>query len=183
VPAETALVRQVGYVSEAVNGAEMLRGSDAIAEQGSTDERYSVVVVDGGANDLNRQCGCGPCTDTLDALLTEPAGPDAAFTGAFVEVTERWRATGAQVLLLGYHPVKDGAWYGFADCFDTITELDRRVAAYAAATEGVGFYDVGDVIRPQVKGVYAIDGVHFSPKAAELLAGPLAEQIEALREP
>ncbi len=186
VPAETAVQRGFGYTNIAVNGAQMLGGDAPIPDQ-RPDERpeagapsFSVVVIDGGANDLNRRCDCGPCVDTLDALLDEPDDASDPWTGAFVDTTTHWQSTGADVLLLGYHPVKDRAWYGFDGCFDTITELDRRVAAYAEATDGVGFFDVGDVITPDSKGAYAFDGVHFSPKGARLLAPPMAEAIEGL---
>ncbi|MEZ4317535.1 MAG: SGNH/GDSL hydrolase family protein [Myxococcota bacterium] len=172
IGAYAAEERGVGYESVAKNGAILLSGESSIPEQ-HLDGSWSTVVIDGGANDLNSGCECGDC----DGLMARLASEDGT-TGAMPDLVDRWVAEGADVLLLGYYPVPDSAWYGFDRCFDTITELDRRYALVAEQREHVRFFDLGDVIGPDGEGgVYAFDFTHPSPKGAQLLGEAVAAQL------
>jgi acyl-CoA thioesterase-1 len=169
VPAHTALNRGVGYDSVAVNGARVLGGDDEIPLQQTTGD-YATVVIDGGANDLNRGCDCDQCDDLLDDLATVDGRE-----GAMPDLVDAWLDRGSDVVLIGYYPLKDAAWYGFDRCDATITELDRRYAALAETRPAVTFFDFGDVIDPSDKGVYDFDFVHPSPKGARLIGEALAK--------
>lgn len=172
IPSFAAEERGVGYASAAVNGARVLGGDARIPDQ-AVDGDWSVVVIDGGANDLNGICECGDCDRVMDDLVSE----DGA-TGAMPALVDDWLARGASVLLLGYYPVPDAAWYGFDRCHTTITELDRRYAELAMRRPGVEFFDLGDVIDPDGEGgVYAFDHAHPSPKGARRLGQALAERL------
>lgn len=172
IPAYTSSARGIDYASAAVNGARVLGGDHEIREQ-SEPGAWSTVVMNGGANDLNAGC---ECSDTCGPLLDRLVSEDGT-TGALPALADQWSETGADVWMLGYYPVKDSAWYGFDACFDTITELDARVARAAEQRPGVHFFDLGDVIGTEDKGVYAFDNAHPSPEGASRLGLALADQL------
>lgn len=163
----------LAYTNAAVNGASMIGGGDSIPEQHPLAD-FEHVVISGGANDLNGRCDCGACDSVLDRLVTEDGTE-----GLMPDLVDAWAGQGSHVLVLGYYPVKDGAWYGFDSCFDTISELDRRHLEMASLRPDVDFYDLGDVLDPErASGGYAFDGVHPSPKGAARLAIPVADLLD-----
>lgn len=167
--AKIAVEADLAYTNAAVNGAAMIGGDDAIPNQHPLAD-FGQVVISGGANDLNGRCSCDDCATVMDRLVSEDGSQ-----GLMPDLVDAWVGQGSEVLVLGYYPVKDGAWYGFDVCFDTITELDRRHALLAEQREGVGFFDLGDVLQPETaSGAYAFDGVHPSPKGAKRLATAVA---------
>ncbi len=161
-----------GVYNLAVNGAE-LTSAAPIADQ-YLDLGFSTVILDGGANDVNRSCGCGACDDVLDTL-SDVTGA----TGAMPELVDALREDGLEVVVIGYPPVSDQAWYGFDRCFETLSELDRRYEALADARDGVRFVDLGDFVAADEQWAFAFDHVHPSPRGAawwgEQLANALAE--------
>ncbi len=159
--------------NRAVNGAQVL---GAIPGQYS-DDGWDLVVVDGGANDVNRLCECGACDEVLDRLATSDGQQ-----GRMVELVDAITSDGAQVLLLGYYRVGSGAWYGFKHCTETITELDRRYEVVADSRPDVHFFDLEHVVNPKDDGwAYAFDGVHPSPVGAAALGESIAQQARDLR--
>lgn len=156
----------------AVNGAWMLDGDPAIPLQ-HIPGPWSTVIINGGANDLNDQCGCGECDDILDQLST----PDGAY-GAMPFLVDDITASGAAVALLGYYQMPDSAWYGFDACGAAITALNERYETIARQRELVTFVPLEDVMRFDERPEdFAFDNVHPSAEGAERIASAVAAAI------
>ena len=132
---------------------------------------WSWVVLDGGANDLLRDCGCARCDAVLDRLIT----PDGQ-RGAIPTLIREVRAKGPRVLWMGYYG-PNGRGGAFDACEDELRELDARVAMLAARTEGVAFADAGDVMGPGNAGDYHRDNVHPGPRGSARIGRHLAAAI------
>lgn len=137
-----------------------------------SDGPWNWVVMDGGANDLARSCGCGRCDEDVDALI----GPDGS-SGSIPALIARARATGAQVLWMGYYqaPQSDS----FRNCRAPLVEMERRIAVYAQAQDGVHFIDAESVFDPSQKALYAPDMTHPSREGSTVLGRFLARMIAA----
>lgn len=172
VPDHVALNLGRAVDNRAVNGARARGGDAPIPDQYEAGD-WDWVLVDGGANDLNGGCDCDGCETTLDGLVAEDLAD-----GVMVELVDRIVADGARVVLMGYYPVPDGAWYGFDDCTDEIDALDARYAALAESRDGVEFFEPGDVMDPErTPKFYAFDDVHPGADGAAALGAAIAAVI------
>lgn len=131
------------------------------------------VVMDGGGNDLNDRCGCGDCADVMDALVS-PDSTEGVLPDFVAELTE----DGAQVALMGYPQLPQGAEYGFDRCGDELIEYSGRQAALADAIEGVIFIDAREVVDGQDLSLFDEDLVHPSEEGARRMGALIAERIE-----
>ena len=135
--------------------------------------RWNWVVVNGGANDLSADCGCGACGASVNALIA----PDGQ-SGSIPAFLQRLRAqTGAQVMWMGYYA---GSGSGsFAGCRDDLVEIESRIATFAAGRPGIHFVDSEDVIDRGDRGLFAGDNVHPSARGSARIGAYLAQEITA----
>lgn len=170
---ETELVREV--VSRARLGAQ-LRASGVASLGGLSipaqlpGGRWNWIVMNGGANDLGFGCGCTRCDAEIDLLLA-PDGAD----GAIADLIGAARATGAQVLWLGYYQAPQSR--SFRGCRPGLVELERRIAAFARAQPGVVFLDAEDVMDPRDASLLATDRTHPSALGSAVIGRAVAAAI------
>lgn len=166
-------------VSKAVPGAQFDNASTVAGAVGFDVRRqfpggrWNWVVMNGGANDLNSDCGCGACGPVVDRLITADAagGSIPLFVQAVLD------ATGGQVVWSGYYA---GSGKGsFAGCRGDLVELERRIARFAASHPRVTFLDAEDVIDPKNSALFAGDNTHPSVKGSALIANGIARHIRA----
>ncbi|WP_254655271.1 SGNH/GDSL hydrolase family protein [Roseobacter sp. GAI101] len=171
------LGRQV--INKAVPGALFNNGNAVYSAFGFDIQRqypggsWNWIVLNGGANDLGfGDCKCQDCRAKVDSLI----GPDA-MSGAIPAFLTRLRASGAQVLWMGYY--KGNGKGSFEGCRDDLVLLEQRINRFAAQTDGVIFLDSENVIDPQDDSQFASDNTHPSPKGAALVGRYLAKAISA----
>ncbi|HIF77487.1 MAG TPA: SGNH/GDSL hydrolase family protein [Sulfitobacter sp.] len=165
--------------SRAVPGAQFDNGSTIASAVGFDIQqqfpggRWNWVVVNGGANDLSADCGCGACGASVNALIA----PDGQ-SGSIPAFLQRLRAqTGAQVMWMGYYA---GSGSGsFAGCRDDLVEIESRIATFAAGRPGIHFVDSEDVIDRGDRGLFAGDNVHPSARGSARIGAYLAQEINA----
>ena len=172
-----SLQRQV--ISRAVPGAQFDNGSGLAGAVGFDVRRqmpggqWNWVLMNGGANDLSSDCGCGACGPVVDALI----GPGAD-TGAIPAFIARVRAqSGARVMWMGYYAGPGGG--SFQGCRKYLVEMETRIARFAAATPGVEFVDSEDVIDRRDPALFASDNTHPSARASALIGAYLAREMTA----
>lgn len=166
-------------VNRAVPGAQFDNASSIAGAVGFDVQRqlptgrWNWVVLNGGANDLGSDCGCGACGPVVDALI----GADAA-GGAIPAFIQKVRATtGANVVWMGYYA---GSGQGsFKGCRDDLVALEARLARFAASQPGVSFVDSEDVINRRDRSLFAGDNTHPSPKGSALIGAYLAQHIRS----
>ena len=175
------IARETGrtVVSRAVSGAQFDNNSTIAGAVGFDIQRqfpggrWNWVLVNGGANDLRAECGCGACEAEVDALIG-PGGQG----GSIPAFLQRLRAeTGAQVMWMGYYA---GSRTGpFAGCRDELVEIEARITQLAARAPGLHFVDSEDVIDRGDRGLLASDNVHPSPRGSARIGAYLAQEITA----
>lgn len=144
------------------------RGLDILTQYEEGD--WDWLIMNGGANDLEEDCGCGECDVTLDDMITPDA--DGGRIPAFLDEVA---GSGVRVIYLGYYQVGIEETDSAA-CVDEFDALDDRMSRYADATEGVfflsglGLLTEGDLDR---------DGIHPNPVGSEILSMAISEAIEA----
>lgn len=176
----TSVSHQLGLQREesisvgAINGTEVTAGRSMIPDQYFEDD-WEWVIMDGGANDLNKQCSClEGCDAVLNSLVTEDGTQ-----GGMTDLVERISVADTQVLLIGYYVMPEDAWYGFGECVDELTELNLRYAKIAEGLSNVHFAPLDDVMNWE-KEPSLLDGdrVHPSVEGAEVIGEYLVELIE-----
>ncbi|MFZ3582086.1 SGNH/GDSL hydrolase family protein [Loktanella sp. DJP18] len=153
--------------NRSVSGARFLRSIPNQYREGPWDW----VIVNGGANDLKRTCGCAGCDDTLDALVT----PDGQ-GGAMADFARTLAARGHRIALLGYYGTSI-AGGPFAPCADELTELSRRLDLLANDDVAIIFVDAKDAIDPADLSLYDGDLTHPSPVGAALIGALISRSI------
>tara|TARA_R110002074_G_scaffold166282_2_gene326717 strand:- start:3286 stop:4026 length:741 start_codon:yes stop_codon:yes gene_type:complete len=169
-------------VSKAVPGAQFDNPSGIAGAVGFDIQRqlppgrWNWVVINGGANDLGSDCGCGACGPVVDGLI----GADNT-SGSIPAFIQKVRGvTGANVVWMGYYA---GSGQGsFAGCRDDLIELEVRLARFAASQAAVSFADSEDVIDRNDRMLFAGDNTHPSAKGSALIGAYLAQHIRS-REP
>ena len=155
--------------NRSVPGAQFLRAIPGQYRDGAWDW----VIVNGGANDLARTCGCAGCDATLDALVT----PDGQ-GGAMADFARGITARDQGVVLLGYYGTSI-AGGPFAACADELTELSRRLALLADSDPAMIFVDAKDAIDPADLSLYAGDLAHPSVAGSARIGTLIAQAIAA----
>jgi lysophospholipase L1-like esterase len=129
------------------------------------------IVMNGGANDLAFECGCGACQTTLNRLIS----PDGS-VGEIPEFVAQIRFTGAHVVWMGYiNPPQTGNL--FSGCRRDVLELQARVARMAARNPRVTFVRMRDAFPNTDHRFYALDQIHPSPLGSAALARKLARAM------
>lgn len=126
---------------------------------------YDYVVMNGGGNDLLFGCGCGACARMMDRLISADGR-----SGAIPELVSEIRATGAKVIYTGYLRTP-GVTSPVEGCGPLGDKMDRRLAAMAAAIDGVTFVRLADLVKKDGDMSYhAIDLIHPSIKGSRAIA-------------
>lgn len=133
--------------------------------------KWQWVVINGGANDLLFECGCGRCDRTLDDIIS----PDLK-TGALVDLVAKARADGARVMLVGYHAGRAGGHY-FSGCKPEVTALVQRQLQFAARTRGVYMVRARKALDSNNSAHFAFDRVHPSKLGSRLIADLIGAEI------
>lgn len=133
--------------------------------------QWDVIVVNGGGNDLARECKCRSCETTLSQLVS-PSGK----TGEIPAFLDRLAGRASRVIWLDYYPVsvRGGP---FAPCIEELAVLEQRMMAAARLRRHVEFVDAGAVYDRRDLSLYARDLVHPTPRGAARIATLLARAI------
>lgn len=131
---------------------------------------WNWVIMNGGANDLGISCDCVLCDAEIDALISEDGS-----VGDIPTLIERAQARGAQVVWLGYYKAPDTR--AFQGCRPGLVEVERRIAVYAEASDGVFFLDAEDVFDLSDRGLFDLDRTHPSARGSAVMGRYIAETI------
>lgn len=130
------------------------------------------VVVNGGANDLNRDCRCASCAREIDALISQDGT-----RGLWPTLISQLTVGGAQnVMILGYYgPTGRG---GRTDrCADELAIVDTRLDRLARTQSGVHFVDADPVMGPHTPEFFSSDLIHPNARGSRAIGTLVAEEI------
>ena len=164
-------------IDRSVNGARLLYelpisgalGMSIPAQYRSGE--WDWIIVNGGGNDLWLGCGCSWCNRKLDRLIS----PDGR-SGEITNLIARLRATGAQVIYVGYLR-SPGLGSPIEHCRDEGDELEKRIADFAKGSEGVHFLSLAELVPRGDRSFHAFDMIHPSYKASAAIAERIATII------
>lgn len=129
------------------------------------------VVLNGGGNDILFGCGCGPCAQRVDRLISKDGRK-----GAIPGFVSRLRRDGAQVLFVGYLRTP-GVTSPIEHCVDEGREMDARLARLAALDRGVHFLSLDGLVPNGDRSYHALDLVHPSAKGSDAIAARITDRI------
>lgn len=124
------------------------------------------VVLNGGANDLSRNCGCSDCASVLDRLVS----PDGT-SGAIPDLVAGLRAKGSKVAWVDYYTAPR---YAGTTCEAPYDMLETRLLRMAARDTGVTLVDLDRTFRSDDLSLFASDRMHPSAKGSALIAQTVA---------
>jgi acyl-CoA thioesterase I len=134
---------------------------------------WSWVVMNGGGNDLNDECGCGDCTENLNSILSEDGEE-----GELFDLVQQIVDDGSRVALVGYFSMPEQAEYGFSECNDELEILVERTSRMTEKLDGVLFLDSREVISyEETPEAYDEDFVHPSIEGGGLIGAEVAAMI------
>lgn len=133
---------------------------------------WNWVVINGGANDLLFECGCGKCGRVMKELVTADLQ-----AGALIDIINAARGDGAKIMLVGYHTGYAKGHF-FSGCRQDVTELVARYRALAKRNDDIFFVSARDALDAQNRSHFALDRVHPSRKGAKRIAQLIALGIE-----
>lgn len=131
---------------------------------------WNWVVINGGANDLGRNCGCTSCAGELELLMSSDGK-----SGIVPDIVRRAQGYGARVLWIGYYQAPQSR--AFRGCRPALVELERRISNFAEKTPSFFFIDAEDFFDPEQQELYARDLTHPSTLGSALIARQVAEII------
>ena len=171
IPDFAAQAASLEMTNAAVGGAMVLGDKEESIPGQYYDDDWGRVLIDGGANDLGDGCGCGNCLGVVDELISEDLS-----SGAMVDLIQRIRSDGAEVVLMGYYTVSEKSEFG--ECDEEFEVMHARYEALAQQTPGVLFVSAADVMRwadnPEY---YAEDLIHPAPEGSEAVGLYIGQQI------
>lgn len=154
-----------------ISGAAGLQISNQYVEG-----NWDWVVLNGGGNDLWLGCNCTKC----NARMTKMISPDGA-SGRIPDMVAKVRATGAQVVYLGYLR-SPGRGSIIEHCRDDGEELERRLERMAENMDGVHFLSVAEIVPHGDRSYHALDMIHPSAKGSREIGERAAEIIRKASE-
>ena len=138
------------------------------------DGDWQWLVLDGGGNDFNDECGCDQCGENMDEIVSADGT-----AGALPDFVDTVVGQGVRVVIMGYYSVPPTAEYGFDLCGDTLSEYSQRQLALANTNDKVWFLDGSQVIDSADLSLYDEDHVHPSEQGIEVLGNAIADLIAA----
>lgn len=174
-----AVAKELGapVVDRSVSGARMIYRLPISGAAGLSipkqfrGEDWDWVILNGGGNDLLFGCGCVDCDRKMDKLIAEDAS-----SGAFPDLVAKLRQSGARVVILGYLR-SPGRNSPIENCRDEGDALDARLAKLAEGDAGVTFVPAAGLVPHGDLSFHALDRIHPSPKASQIIGGLVAEVI------
>lgn len=153
-------------MSRAVSGAHVIYNLPITGSAGLKISRQYVkgdwdwVVLNGGGNDLWLGCNCNDCGARMNKMISQDGSK-----GVIPSNVAKLRATGAQVIYLGYLR-SPGVGSIIEHCRDDGDELERRLARMAQGMNGVHFLSVSGMVPSGDRSFHAVDMIHPSVKAS-----------------
>lgn len=129
---------------------------------------FTAIVLDGGGNDLMRECGCNACGGTLDRLISKDA--TRGEIPAFILPLAR---SGVAIYWLDYPAVPTGGG-PFSPCIDELAVLTDRLQRLADRVPRMTYVSGKAAMDADNPAHYDPDRIHPSPLGAALLARHLA---------
>ena len=129
------------------------------------------IIVNGGGNDIWMSCGCAGCDRRIDRLISEDGRH-----GVIPDFLSRMRATGAQVIYVGYMRTP-GVTSPIEACGDEGDEMDRRAARLAERVAGIHFLPLAELVPHGDRSYHGIDLIHPSTKGSAAIGGRIARLI------
>ena len=133
--------------------------------------KWDWVVLNGGGNDLWLGCGCFRCDRRMERMISEDGSK-----GELAKLIARIRATGAQVIYVGYLR-SPGVGSPIEHCRDEGDELERRVERLVEKTDGVHFISLANLVPYGDRSFHAFDMIHPSLKASAIISDRIARII------
>ena len=134
---------------------------------------WDFVLVNGGANDFIFRCGCSiRCAPVLDRLV----GPEGT-GGALPQLLTQIRDDGHDVIYAGYHRPRQ-IRTPMKICGPYLDALERRMAKFAAQTDGVTYANIQNVFPAGDASYYYWDRIHPSPKGSRVIAQAIAPLVQ-----
>ncbi len=171
----------VSVVNNAVGGAYLTNDIDPevteldIRAQYTTNQTWDWLVMDGGGNDFNDECGCGECAATMDDIISADGQ-----SGALPTFVDSVTASGTQVIFMGYYDIPDTAQFGFDRCEAVFTTYKQRVLTLVNANPQLWFVDAGRVVSPTDLTDYVDDHVHPSIQGSQKIGVLIADTIRMI---
>jgi len=135
---------------------------------------WDYVVMTGGGNDLWLGCGCMRCDRKMNKLISSNGT-----RGAIPKLMAKIRATGAEVIYVGYlrspeinTPIEH--------CKDEGDTLEARIESLAARVPGVHYVSNKDLVPAGDLSFFAADRIHPSLKASKAIAERVAALIQTV---
>jgi len=178
IPDFTGKALGVSVQNNAVGGTRISSGSpsDDIPSQYESGD-WSWVLMDGGGNDLNEECGCGDCDENMNGLISADGQ-----AGDMVELIEKIIEDGAKVAWIGYYEIPAEA-PEFSNCNDELETMAERAKSLADLHEDLIFVDTRERLSyDSHPSAYSEDLVHPSPEGSEMIGNYVAEQILSFSE-
>lgn len=166
---EPRLGEQVGDVSLAFARVSGGQGPLNIANQ-LANVRADWIVLNGGANDLGRACGCSGCLPALRRLVSEDGT-----RGDIPELVTQLRSRGAKVLWVDYYTAPR---FAGTRCDTLYQTFQNRLQRMALADAGVVMLDLDTVFDPDDLRLFDRDRVHPSLAGSRKIAQEIARVIE-----
>ena len=133
---------------------------------------WDVAIVNGGANDMLLECGCGPCARNLTRLISKDGQ-----TGQIPDFLRRLRAEGSQVVYAGYHRPRNMNT-PIRGCGDEVDVLETRLRKLARSEPGITFARLDEVFPAGDTSFYDVDRFHPSVKGSAALGQALLPYVQ-----
>lgn len=158
-------------VDRSAIGAQMAPHANAgIPDQMAAGD-WNWVVINGGGNDLWFGCNCSRCAKRLNRVISADGQ-----SGALPDLVRKARASGAQVLMVGYLR-SPGRGSLIEHCKDDGDALEARMARLAAREDGVEFLSNQDLVPFGDTSFHAPDRIHPSVKGSASIAARISAVV------
>nr|WP_256474152.1 SGNH/GDSL hydrolase family protein [Lutimaribacter sp. EGI FJ00013] len=180
IPQVVARALKEPVESRAVSGAHMIYNLPMTGAMGMRissqfgRDAPDWVVMTGGGNDLWLGCGCSRCQRRMDRMVSADGR-----SGEVPKLVKRIRATGAQVVFVGY--LRSPGWNSVIDgCRNEGDAFEARLNVMARQIEGVHFLSNADLVPSGDRSFHAPDGIHPSIKGSTAIGNRVAALIRKL---
>ena len=136
IPDAVARTLDREVISRAVPGAQFDNASGLASAVGFDIRNqypggtWNWIIVNGGANDLWADCGCGACGPVVDKLISAEC-KKRLYSAVFASTAGQW---GARFLWMGYY--KGNGRGSFKGCRDDLVRMEERIARFAPRNAG-----------------------------------------------
>lgn len=167
IPEEVGEMLGQSAYNAAISGSMMSTGEDWSIPNQYVSGNWEWVIIDGGANDLNELCGCGPC-ESVQANLSN----------SYRTLVESIRSEDVRVVIWGYYGIPTEA-PEFGNCNESIDELSQMQSDLADEDDGVLWVSGKVDITGEDLSYYDDDLIHPSIAGSRKIAEQIVEAIES----